>query len=130
MLLKANVDAAIQTVLLTAGFPVGYGDAPVTVTLPYMILYPQGGPVGDGSWGNPEEDRWYNYQVTSVGREPVQITWMTDRVRGLLLDYARYPLAVTGGSIQTAETIRLGAIIRGGEDLWQAQDVYRMKAGV
>lgn len=130
MLLKANVDIAIQNILLTAGFPVGYGNAPADLSIPYMILYPQGGPPGDGSWGSPEEDRWWNYQVTSVGREPVQVTWLTDKVRGMILDLSRYPIALTGGSIQTATSLRLGAIIQGGEDLWQAQDVYRVKAGI
>ena len=54
---------------------------------------------------------------------------MSDKVRDPILDQSNYPLYPTGGSVQTASSVRLGPVIQGGEDLWQVQDVYRVKAG-
>lgn len=130
MLLKRDLDLAMQTLLATAtGCLIGMLTAPIDTTLPYAILFPQGGPVGEGSWHDPEEDRGWNYQYTSVGSTALQVSWMSDKIRAYLLEPTTFPLAVTGGWIQNVSSVHLGAILTGGENIWQAQDVYRVKAG-
>ena len=131
MLLRADLDIFVHTLLVTnTGCTIGMNTAPVDTTMPYGVLYPQGGPTGEGSWANTEEDRWFNYQVTCVGQDGRQTAWMSDKVRGYLLDTLVPPLAVPGGFIQLVVSVVLGAILPGGENVYQVQDVYRVKAGV
>jgi len=130
MLLKSDLDIAVQGILATAsGRSIG-----LATSMPYAILYPQGGPPGEGTWNSPEEDRWWNYQITSLGRDARQVTWMAERVRDIMISRGpggyKYPIPVTGGFVQDRASLRLGAILPGGEDLWQIQDVYRVKAGM
>ena len=130
MLQKLDLDNYLHSALQTAiGKLVGIITAPPDRTLPYAVMYPQGGVQPQGSWSSPEEDRWWTYQITSVGLTNVQTTWMSDQVRAFFLTPSHWPAAVTGGSIQGVVSVTLGAILPGGEDLYQIPDVYRVKAG-
>lgn len=132
---RYDLDVGLQTFLASVSAKnVGLGTVPPSLTLPYGILYPINTSRGEGSWADPEEDRWFIYQVTSVGEDPRQCGWLSDKVREAFIGrgpgsgYLWAP-GIAGINVQVRESEALGAIIPGGENLWQVQDVYRVKVG-
>lgn len=113
---------------------IGLARVPEDITLPYAVLYPTTAGVGIGSWGDPEEDRDFIFQVTSVGEDPRQCTWMSDKVRDAFVSRFgggfAYTIALSSGNVQNRSVEALGAIMRAGEHLWNVQDIYRVKVGV
>lgn len=105
-------------------------------TAPYVILYPLQSPPGAGSYADPEEDRDFVYQATCVGIDPRQAAWMsrkvqeafTDRQAGTSDGY-KHPIAISGIAVQWRSCDELGAILPVGDDLFQSQDTYRVRAG-
>lgn len=53
--------------------------------MPYMVLYPQGGPVDGAPFADRSEDARLVYQVTVVAARTDQAEWLADRVRQVLL---------------------------------------------
>ena len=101
--------------------------------LPHFILYPFNSGPGEGSWEDPEEDRWFVYQVTSVGIDGRQAAWMSDRIREVFLNRKAgggysVDIPVTGADVQDRASIQLGAILPAGE-LFNVQDTSMVKAG-
>ncbi|MCX4749235.1 hypothetical protein OG455_27645 [Kitasatospora sp. NBC_01287] len=79
---------AVQAALSGAtGRSCGYGAAPATAdkptgnTVPYTVLYPQGGTASGPPFGESEGDGRIVYQVTSIGTTAEQVEWMADKVR-------------------------------------------------
>ncbi|MEU5383221.1 hypothetical protein [Kitasatospora cineracea] len=79
---------AVQAALSGAtGRSCGYGVAPATAdkpsgnTIPYTVLYPQGGTASGPPFGDSQADGRMVYQVSSIGTTAEQAEWMADKVR-------------------------------------------------
>lgn len=103
--------------------------------VPYTILYPLDQPSGDGAWSNPEEERDYVYQVTSVGLDVKQVRWIQEKVeqtflsRGTGGDYENEIDPGNGATVLWRQSDQLGAIIPSGDELFKADDTYRLRVG-
>lgn len=132
---RDDVNEAIRTMLETAtGKQVGLCVLPNTPTPPYAILYPiETGP-DEGSWGQPNEDRTYGFQVKCVGVDARQAAWMSSRVCAVMTDRtgADYtvPLVITGAAVHWRVTEALGAVVPSGENLYESDDSYQVRIGV
>jgi len=102
---------------------------------PYAILIPMTSPLATGSWAQPEEDRELVYQLTCVGKDPRQARWMSDKVRIAFTarDDSGYvvPMNLTTltAVVQCRTGESVGAVIAGGVDLYQTNDMYRIYVG-
>lgn len=81
--------AALLTVLATAPFPVGDGEAPRDVDAaeidpPYAVLYPIPGGRFDGPLSDSQADVTLQYQITAVGETRQQTQVIIDICRGLM----------------------------------------------
>lgn len=100
----------------------------------YAIVYSVTSPPGSGSFFDPEEDREFVYQITSVGTDARQVLWMSDKVRSALLgrdnDGVLTPMNLLSVNVQRRRSDSLGAIVPSGPDLQQKHDLYRIHTGV
>jgi hypothetical protein len=107
---------------------------PVTPGAGYCILYPMPTGRGEGSYFDPEEDREFLYQVTSVGVDARQARALSSRVcyafigRTASGDYA-HPINILGVNVQWRRSDMLGSILPSGVDLFQVSDTYRLRIG-
>lgn len=132
----ADLDEAIQSVLTDeTGKECYLIRVPPNPDVPYTVLYPMLAPRGFGSWFNPEEDRDYTYQVTSVGLDYKQVRWMQEMVevvfmsRGTGGDY-EFPIEPGNGKVVYGrQSDQLGAIVASGDQLFKADDTYRVRMG-
>ncbi|WP_189959286.1 hypothetical protein [Streptomyces alanosinicus] len=81
---------ALQSLLAAAtGRPCGRGRLPLVAgqpaSLPYTVLYPQGGLLDGAPLADRSEDGQFLYQVTVVAARTDQAEWLADRVRQALL---------------------------------------------
>lgn len=85
---------------------VGLAELPTIVPgAGYCILYPMTSPRGSGSFFDPEEDRDFLYQVTTVGSDAKQVRALSSRVCyafvGRLASGAyAHPFAIAGVNVQ------------------------------
>ncbi|MEN2416982.1 hypothetical protein AABB02_02615 [Streptomyces rimosus] len=91
MIDRATVPEAFRRTLAKAtGRPCGLGKLPLAegrpTEVPYLVLYPEGGPVGGAPPADASEDSELPYQVTAVAARTDQAEWMADRVRRVVLD--------------------------------------------
>ncbi|MFH8405310.1 hypothetical protein ACH4FX_11130 [Streptomyces sp. NPDC018019] len=91
MIDRAAVSQAFRRTLAEAtGRPCGLGKLPIVegqpAEMPYLVLYPQGGPVGGAPLADASEDSELLYQVTAVAARTDQAEWMADRVRRAVLE--------------------------------------------
>lgn len=131
-----ELDEAVQTMLATVTGKECYViEIPEKPETPYIILYPLVQPRGGGSWANPEEDRDVVYQVTSVGVDRRQVRWVQGKVEEGFLNRAggggyQYPITpASGAGVQWRLSDSLGAIVRSGDELFKADDTYRVRIG-
>lgn len=102
---------------------------------PYSILYPLDQPRGQGSWKNPEEDRDFMYQVTNVGADVRMVRRQQEKVEAGFLSRAgggdyQHSIVVGGGfAVQWRLSDQLGAIVPSGDELFKADDTYRVRVG-
>ncbi|MGX1668614.1 hypothetical protein [Streptomyces sp. NPDC055400] len=90
MIERAPVGTALRSMLSAAtGRPCGLGKLPLLdgkpAPLPYLVLYPQGGPVDGAPLADRAEDAHLAYQVTVVAARADQAEWLADRVRFAVL---------------------------------------------
>jgi hypothetical protein len=119
------------------GKQVGWGTLPTlgdseNLEVPYAILYDIASPKPQGSWALPEEDQETVFQVTSIGKSPIQAGWMRWEVRDAWI--GREPsgvyvhqMAPGTFSLWGRESDGLGSIVPSGEHLFQATDIYRVR---
>lgn len=131
-----DLDEGIQGMIAAVtGYDCHLIKVPPSPNLPYTVLYPQPAPRGEGSWANPEEDRDYPYQVTCVGLDAKQVRWVQDKVeqgflgRGSRGDYDNEIDAGEGIAVQWRLSDQLGAIVQSGDELFKADDTYRVRIG-
>ena len=92
-------------------------------------------PPGEGSWANPEEDRDFVYQVTSVGLDTRQVRRQQERVETGFLGregggHYLYSLVIgEGANVQWRSSDQLGAIVASGDELFKVDDTYRLRVG-
>ncbi|MFF4507601.1 hypothetical protein [Streptomyces sp. NPDC001401] len=91
MIDRAPASTALRSMLSSAtGKPCGLGKLPLLdgkpAPLPYLVLYPQGGPVDGAPLADRAEDAHLRYQVTVVAARTDQAEWLADRVRCAVLD--------------------------------------------
>ncbi|MFK8848406.1 hypothetical protein [Streptomyces sp. Ac-502] len=91
MIDRAAVSEALRRTLAEAtGRPCGLGKLPLAegrpAEVPYLVLYPQGGPVGGAPLADASEDAELLYQVTAVAARTDQAEWLADRVRRAVLE--------------------------------------------
>lgn len=134
MIRRELVDRSVRDGLAAStGKEIGLAEAPSDLTLPYAILYPIASPGGDDrTWGDLEEWRDYNYQVTSVGSDHRQTVWMADRVGAFFVgklpggDYT-FPISPAGLDVNWRMSIDLGTPEPSGQNLFQVADRYRIR---
>ncbi|MEK2474044.1 hypothetical protein [Streptomyces noursei] len=90
MIERALVTLALQAMLTAAtGKPCGRGRLPLVggqpASLPYTVLYPQGGLTDGAPLADRAEDARLVYQMTVVAARTDQAEWLADRVRQALL---------------------------------------------
>ncbi len=128
------LDAALVSMLATVtGKQVGLsrivGDP---ATLPYAIVYPLPSGRGSGSFAHPEEDRDYQYQVTCVGEDPKQASWMSQQVqeamtsRGFFGSYTN-EISAAGVNIMDRLCDAVGGARSQGETLFVSDDTYTVR---
>lgn len=87
-----------------------------------------------GSWGQPNEDREFSYQIKCVGSDARQAGWMSSKVNAVMTNRAgadyQYPLTITGVATHWRVTETLGAIVPTGSDLFESNDIYKVRMGV
>lgn len=129
------LDAALQSMLESVTEKGIYVlRVPSEPTLPYAILYPQHASPGEGSWADPEEDRWWSYQLSSVGSDDRQCRWMQNKAMSAILDrsgnsFTNAIVLPTGNVVQGRHSDEIGAILPAGEELFQADDIFRLRVG-
>lgn len=129
------IDQAIADLLATnTGKAVGVAWIASDAALPYAIVYPM--PAGSdlGAWAQPNEDREFTYQIKCVGADARQAGWMSSKINAIMTnrsgaDY-QYPLVITGAATHWRITDTLGAIVASGDDLFESNDIYRVRMGV
>lgn len=131
-----DVDVAVQEMLASStGHECYILEIPENPEIPYTILYPLQQPRGEGSWADPEEDRDYVYQVTSVGLDSRQVRWVQESVEIGFLERSgggdyQYPIDPEDSSnVQWRMSDQLGAIVRSGDKLYKSDDTYRVRVG-
>lgn len=134
MIRRELLDRALLAMLRTATTKQGdLVQVPVKAVTPYFILYPLTAPEGTGTMRDPEEDREFYYQITSVGVDHRETTWMSDRVQAAMIARSgngyTTALVVAGGTIQNRHSRSLGTVERSGERLFKVDDDYAIKAG-
>lgn len=108
---RLPVTKALRTLIGTGtGKPCGLMRSPRTLAgkaeePPYYILYPLW-TRRSGSWGKPEGDAEFNYQVKAVTTDPVQVEWLYDKVLEVLFDRDTqggflHELSIAGLSVMT-----------------------------
>ncbi|GCD35680.1 hypothetical protein OEIGOIKO_03426 [Streptomyces chrestomyceticus JCM 4735] len=113
MIDRAAVSEAFRRTLTEAtGRPCGLGKLPLVegqpAEMPYLVLYPQGGPVGGAPLADASEDSELLYQVSAVAARTDQAEWMADRVRRAVLERTatggwRWPIDVPGADVWARE---------------------------
>ncbi|MCZ1019780.1 hypothetical protein [Streptomyces noursei] len=101
-------------VAAATGKPCGLGRLPVVdgepASLPYTVLYPQGGSVGGAPLADAAEDAHLVYQVTVVAARTDQAEWLGDRVREAMLGRSptgawMQPLRAAGAPVWARELL-------------------------
>lgn len=131
-----DVDTAVQGMLAeVTAHDCHLIRVPPSPDIPYTVLYPIDQPRGGGSWENPEEDRDFPYQVTVVGQDARQVRRVQELVEEGFLsragggDYA-YPIVPgNGANVHWRLSDRLGAVVPSGDELFKADDTYRVRVG-
>lgn len=100
----------------------------------YVVVYPLTIPRGSGSWAQPEEDRDYRYQVTSVGADARQVRWLQAKIHEGFVSQggSGYEHAIEpeeGIKVQWRLTDEQGAIVPSGDELFKSDDTYRVRIG-
>ncbi|MEU7158493.1 hypothetical protein [Streptomyces chrestomyceticus] len=113
MIDRAAVSEAFRRTLAEAtARPCGLGKLPLVdgqpAEVPYLVLYPQGGPVGGAPLADASEDAELLYQVTAVAARTDQAEWMADRVRRTVLERTttgdwRWPIDAPGVDVWARE---------------------------
>ncbi len=126
MIDRARVTEALRAMLAAAtGKPCGLGQLPVIgrkpASLPYTVLYPQGGPVGGAPLADRSEDSHLVYQLTIVAQRVDQAEWLADRTRRALLARAQggewaHLIAVPGAQLWARELLVDDGVQRFGSD--------------
>lgn len=130
-----DLDEAVETLLETVtGHECFIIHVDPNPGIPYTVVYPQPSPRGDGSFANPEEDRDYVYQVTSVGADPRQVRRVQEMVEEAFLSRVggggyEHAITVAGYAVQWRLSDSLGAVVRSGDELFKADDMYRVRIG-
>lgn len=131
-----DLDVAVQGVVAdVTGHECYLISVPPEPGLPYTVLYPLISPRGTGSWANPEEDRDYTYQVTSVGEDSRQVRRVQELVEEAFLErgggggYTHAITPASGHAVQWRLSDVLGAIVPSGDKLFKADDTYRVRIG-
>jgi hypothetical protein len=130
-----DTDEAVRAMLETVtGHDVHVIRVPPGADVPYTILYPLMIPPGTGAWADPEEDRDYRYQATVVGTDRRQVRRLQEMVTEGFLQQSEgsgYEHAITPGdlAVQWRRSEQLGAIEPSGDDLFKADNVYRVRVG-
>lgn len=128
------INEAVRAMLATGtGKNVGLCQIPNNAGLPYAIVYPMLAGADDGSWGQPNEDRTFTFQVKCVGADARQAAWMSSKVCSVMTDrteadYA-VPLTITGAAVHWRTTETLGAVLPSGENLYESDDMYQVRIG-
>lgn len=131
-----DVDKAVQTMLASVtGHECFILKVDPEPGIPYTVMYPLDSPKGTGSWKDPEEDRDYVYQITSVGEDARQVRRQQEKVeRGFLQrgGSGYQHLIGPGGdaNVQWRASDRLGAIVASGDKLFKSDDIYRVRVGI
>ncbi len=134
---RHNVDSALRDMLASVTTKnIGMSQVPAALTVgePYAILYQSPSPgVGeyDGSWADPEDCRRFDFLVKSVGRSHRQAAWMSTAVNEAIMVRSHNgwvnALSPSGLNVIDRSTVSMGAIVRTGEDLFEVNDIYRLK---
>lgn len=131
---RDEINVAVVDMLETAtGKQIGLCEIPMEPSMPYAILYPMSTGPDEGSWGVPNEDRTFNFQVKCVGADARQTGWMSSKVCAVMTDRTgtdyTEPLIITGAAVHWRATEALGAIVPSGENLYEANDLYQIRIG-
>lgn len=129
------LDESIRAALANeTGKVVSLGKVPAPLPeLPYAVLYAIHGSEGYGAWSDPEECRDFLYQVRSVGRSHRQCAWMSKKIEGAFVGRGSSGEFSTSFNIPEVtvswrRTVELGSILPTGEELWQVDDTYKLRA--
>ncbi|RSO40611.1 hypothetical protein DMH15_14725 [Streptomyces sp. WAC 06725] len=105
-------EASRRTQAEATGRPRGLGKLPLVdgqpAEMPYLVLYPQGGPVGGAPLADTSEDSELLYQVTAVAARTDQAEGMAHRVRRVVLERTaagdwRWPIDAPGIDVWARE---------------------------
>lgn len=131
-----DVDTGVKATIATVtGHECYLLVVPEEPDVPYTVISPLPQPRGDGSWADPEEDRDFVYQVSSVGYDTRQVRRIQELVEEAFLgragggDYEHAIDAGAGNNVQWRMSDQLGAIVRSGDKLFKSDDTYRVRVG-
>ncbi len=102
-------DTILTTVATGTGKQIGDGTAPAAPVFPYAVLYPLPSPTHDGDRTEPDRDRGWLYQFTSVGSTRGQTQTMADLIQTSIETDTFTPSDVT---LMNIETVTRGAVER------------------
>jgi hypothetical protein len=134
MIRRELVDTTVRDRLAAVtGKNIGLVSPPADLGLPYAVLYPLVSGEGDGqTWGDKEEWRDLNYQVTSVGSDVRQANWMNDRVSAFFVsklpggDYTN-DITPAGMTVAWRVTRLLGMAEPTGPNLFQCISTFSIR---
>lgn len=105
--------------------PVGIADVPSGATGAYAVIDLVSSGSEDGGWGNPTDQRDFNYQIRCVGTSPQQCRWMQQRISTAATDWLRKVDGVVGYTEEQQSNL-----VREQERVYSALTQLRVKARV
>ncbi len=126
--MRHDVLSAAKTLLETSGRPIGDGNPPSeSPDRPYAIMYDLGfGVAAEGSMEDEEEWHDLALQITCVGEDHRQVRWMSDALFALFIDNST-ELVVATATVVWRRSVRRGAILPSGTNLFQSNDEYQLR---
>jgi len=122
------------------GKPIGLSQIPsgedlqgATLELPYAIIYPIVSSSAGAKMSGTEDSKDEVFQVTSVGKNPKQAGWMSDRINEVMTMKVgasyMYPLVDEAWGVEWRLCDQLGATLPTGRSMFNQFDNYRIRKG-
>ena len=133
---RDKIDSAVRDAVEDhTGKPTGLSQPPSRepdMNVGYVIIYQSPSPPPEGSWKDPEECKYFDYLIKSVGRSHRQVAWIQGAVQDAMTGrdtgggYMK-DITISGFKVIDRRTVSGGGIIQSDEHVFEGSDIYRLK---
>lgn len=132
--LRSGVSTAVGKQVGLSRVPTGEDLQEASLAYPYLIMYPFLDVSAGESMNDPEDSSDYLVRMSSVGKDPRQVGWLSDRVFYVITSRRpggawRYNLVGAEWSLEWRLCDQLGGILPSGPNLYVQHDTYRLRRG-